>query len=133
MVDSSDSLYFHINISETLKDNLEKEFKLPFSELNIFSFPDGEYFIQPKVSVRGKKVFLLHSLSAPVNENFMKLLVTIDAVKRAAAKEINLIITYLAYSRQDRKTEKRAPITSKLISNLISVSGANKITTLDLH
>lgn len=133
MINSPESLYFHINISETLKDNLEKEFKIPFSKLNLFSFPDGEYFVQPKVSVRGKKVFLLHSLSCPVNENLMKLLIAVDAIKRAAAKEINLIITYLAYSRQDRKTEERAPITSKLISNLVSVSGANKITTLDLH
>ncbi|AFN64824.1 ribose-phosphate pyrophosphokinase [Mycoplasma wenyonii str. Massachusetts] len=127
----TESLYFYINISENLRKNLETYLK--FSELNLFPFPDGEYFAQPKVSVRGKKVFLFHSLSHPVNDNLMKLLITIDAVKRAAAKEINLIITYLAYSRQDRKTAERAPITSKLISNLISVSGANKITTLDLH
>ncbi|AHC39782.1 ribose-phosphate pyrophosphokinase [Mycoplasma ovis str. Michigan] len=130
---SQESLYFYINISQSLKDNLEKKFKLTFSELNLLSFPDGEYFVQPKVSVRGKKVFILHSLSYPVNDNLMKLLISIDAIKRSAAKEINLIITYLAYSRQDRKTHERSPITSKLISNLISASGANKITTVDLH
>lgn len=94
---SQESLYFYINISQSLKDNLEKKFKLTFSELNLLSFPDGEYFVQPKVSVRGKKVFILHSLSYPVNDNLMKLLISIDAIKRSAAKEINLIITYLAF------------------------------------
>ncbi|CCE66530.1 ribose-phosphate diphosphokinase [Candidatus Mycoplasma haematominutum] len=129
----NDCLFFAINISDLLKKELSEKFNFPFSEMKLINFPDGEIFAQPKLSVRGKKVFIFHSLSSPVNENFMKLLIIIDACKRSSAREINLIIPYLAYSRQDRKTEERAAITSKLVSDLISNSGASRITTLDLH
>ncbi|AGX88807.1 ribose-phosphate diphosphokinase [Mycoplasma parvum] len=132
-MNNSESLYFAINLDESLKKTLEEEFKLEFSPLKLFEFPDGEYFSKPTVSVRGKKVFIFHSLSSPVNDNIMKLLITVDACKRSSASEITLIINYLSYARQDRKTEERSPITSKLIADLISNSGATRIVTVDLH
>ncbi|CBZ40109.1 Ribose-phosphate pyrophosphokinase [Mycoplasma suis KI3806] len=130
---NSNSLYFSINLDESLKKTLEEKYKFNFSELRLFSFPDGEYFSKPTVSVRGKKVFIFHSLSSPVNDNIMKLLITVDACKRSSAKEITLLVNYLSYARQDRKTEERSAITSKLIADLISNSGATRIVTLDLH
>nr|WP_237710379.1 ribose-phosphate diphosphokinase [Candidatus Mycoplasma haematolamae] len=126
-------MYFAINIDPSLREKLEQKYQFKFSDLKLLQFADGEYLAQPQLSVRGKKVYVFHSLSDPVNENLMKLLITIDALKRSSAREINLIITYLAYTRQDRRTAERTAITSKLVANLISVAGADKVTTIDLH
>ncbi|KMZ96235.1 hypothetical protein PVNG_02373 [Plasmodium vivax North Korean] len=128
-----ENIVFSITISNKLKQELSERFNVKFADLDICTFPDGEYFVRPLVSVRGKKAFVFHALSHPVNENIMKLLVTIDSLKRSSAKEIHLIISYLAYARQDRKTEARSAITSRLISDLICKAGATKITLIDLH
>lgn len=103
------------------------------SAVEISRFADGEVFCKPLVPVRNKKVILVQSLVKPVNESLMTLLVAIDALKRASASEINLIIPYYAYARQDRKNHGREPITAKLVADLLSTAGATRMTTLDIH
>lgn len=96
-------------------------------------FADGEIYVRVKEKVRGDDVFVIQSLNPPVNENLMTLLILIDTLKRASAGRINALIPYLAYSRQDRKTKAREPITAKLMANLISIAGAQRIITVDAH
>ena len=96
-------------------------------------FKDGELFVQLEEPVRDDDVMVIGSINEPVNENLVKFLVCIDALKRASAKSINLIIPYLGYSRQDRKVKPWQPISSKLVANLLEVAGASRLTTCDLH
>jgi ribose-phosphate pyrophosphokinase len=96
-------------------------------------FSDGEIHIQLEDSVRGSNVFVLQSTSSPVNENLMELLVMVDALKRASAKTINVVIPYYGYARQDRKARSRDPITAKLVANLIETAGAHRVIAMDLH
>jgi ribose-phosphate pyrophosphokinase len=96
-------------------------------------FSDGEIHIQLDESVRGANVFLVQSTSAPVNEHLMELLVMVDALKRASAKTINVVIPYYGYARQDRKARSRDPITAKLVANLIETAGAHRVIAMDLH
>jgi ribose-phosphate pyrophosphokinase len=97
------------------------------------NFMDGEYYIRIEESVRGAHVFIIHPTSNPVNDNLMKLLITIDALKRASAAKITVVMPYYGYSRQEKKTQGREPITAKLVANLLETAGANRIITLDLH
>ena len=97
------------------------------------TFLDGEVFVEIKESVRGENVFIIQSTSNPVNDNLMELLVVIDAVKRASAKNIFVVLPYFGYARQDRKASPRTPITAKLVANLLEASGANHVVTIDLH
>lgn len=101
------------------------------AEVSIFS--DGEIKIQINENVRGMDVFVLQPTSAPVNHNLMELLIMIDALKRASAKRITAVIPYYGYARQDRKVQPRAPITAKLVADLISRAGADRVLTMDLH
>ncbi|MDB4868988.1 MAG: ribose-phosphate diphosphokinase [Cohnella sp.] len=96
-------------------------------------FSDGEIHIQLDESVRGANVFLVQSTSAPVNEHLMELLVMVDALKRASAKTINVVMPYYGYARQDRKARSRDPITAKLVANLIETAGAHRVIAMDLH
>jgi ribose-phosphate pyrophosphokinase len=96
-------------------------------------FSDGEIQIRLDESVRGTNVFVVQSTSAPVNENLMELLVLVDALKRASAKTINVVIPYYGYARQDRKARARDPITAKLVANLIETAGADRVIAMDLH
>ena len=96
-------------------------------------FSDGEIFIKSEESVRGCKVFIIQSTSRPVNESIMELLIFIDALRRASAEEIIAVIPYYGYARQDRKASPREPITSKLVANLLTVAGATRVVTMDLH
>lgn len=96
-------------------------------------FADGEIYVRIEEKVRGDDVFVIQSLNPPVNDNLMILLILIDALRRASAGRINVLIPYLAYSRQDRKTKAREPITSKLMANLITTAGAQRIITVDAH
>ena len=102
-------------------------------EADIKTFLDGEVFVEIKESVRGENVFIIQSTSKPVNDNLMELLVTIDAVKRASAKHICVVLPYFGYARQDRKASPRTPITAKLIANILEASGADHVVTIDLH
>ncbi len=103
------------------------------AKINIGRFPDGEIDIKVEEDVRGTDVFIVESLSHPVNENLVELLITLDCLKRASADRITAVIPYYGYARQDRKAEGRVPISAKLIANLITVSGANRVLTMDLH
>lgn len=106
---------------------------LPLGKINISPFSDGELYVQIKESVRGCDVFLIQSTCTPVNENIMELLIILDALKRASAEKITVVMPYYGYGRQDRKAAGREPITAKLIADLLGNSGANRILALDLH
>src|SRR5438105_13464499 len=96
-------------------------------------FSDMEVFVEIHENVRGEDVFVIQSTSYPANDNLMELLVTLDALRRASARRITAVIPYYGYSRQDRKTSARTPITAKLVANLITIAGANRVLTMDLH
>ncbi|MDI6892688.1 MAG: ribose-phosphate pyrophosphokinase [Actinomycetota bacterium] len=102
-------------------------------EVKIHRFSDGEIYVRFLESVRGADVFLIQSLSSPVNRNLMELLIMIDALKRASAERISAVIPYYAYARQDKKTEARESITAKLVADLLAVAGADRVLTMDLH
>lgn len=106
---------------------------LPLGKINISPFADGELYVQIEESVRGCDVFLIQPTCTPVNENIMELLIIIDALKRASAEKITIVIPYYGYGRQDRKAAGREPITAKLIADLLGRSGTNRILALDLH
>lgn len=97
------------------------------------NFADGEIYVQVKESVRGDDVFIIQPLCNPVNENLMELLIIIDAFKRASAKSITAVIPYYGYARQDRKTSGREAITAKLVADLLTTAGANRVLAMDLH
>ncbi|HHY65970.1 MAG TPA: ribose-phosphate pyrophosphokinase, partial [Alicyclobacillus sp.] len=96
-------------------------------------FSDGEIQVKIEESVRGCDVFVVQSTSAPINENLMELLIMVDALKRASAKRINVVVPYYGYARQDRKARPREPITAKLVANLIETAGAHRVIAMDLH
>ncbi len=105
----------------------------PLAKTEISRFSDGEIYVQIDESVRGDDVFVIQSLSRPVNDNIMELLVTLDALKRSSAKSVNVVIPYYAYARQDRKVVPRAPISAKLLADLITTAGATRVMSMDLH
>lgn len=116
-----------------LARKIAKLTKIPLTPIEDETFADGEHYVRIKKKVRGEDVFVIQSVCPPVNENLMELLIIIDALKRASAGRINVICPYLGYGRQDRKAISREPITAKLVANLITVAGANRILTVDLH
>lgn len=99
----------------------------------VHHFADGEILVEIEESVRGKDVFIVQSTSNPVTENLMEILVLTDALKRASAKEITAVISYFGYARQDRKAKPRQPITSRLVADLLTVAGVDRVVTVDLH
>lgn len=105
----------------------------PLGAISISRFADGEIGVRIEESVRGLDVFAVQSTSPPANETLMELLVIVDALRRASAARITAVIPYLAYARQDRKIKPREPITAKLVANLLSTAGADRVLTLDLH
>ncbi len=103
------------------------------SKALVSRFSEGEIRVQVDENVRGKDVFIVQSTCRPANDNFMELLILIDAVRRASADRITAVIPYYGYARQDRKDQPRVPITAKLVANLITEAGANRVLTMDLH
>ncbi len=116
-------------LSERIADRLD----LDLGGVQIETFPNGEVYARYLDSVRGADVFVIQSLCRPVNDNLMELLVMIDAAKRASAKRITAVIPWYAYSRQDRKTKPREPISARLVANMIQAAGAERVMTMDLH
>jgi ribose-phosphate pyrophosphokinase len=116
-------------LSERIAERLDME----LSRVELREFPNGELYARYLESVRGADMFIVQSLCDPVNENLMQLLIMIDAAKRASAKRIVAVIPWYAYSRQDRKTKPREPITARLIANMIQAAGAERVMTMDLH
>lgn len=106
---------------------------LPLADGNIERFPDGELIVKVNEDVRGRDCFVVQSTCDPVNENLMELLIYIDCLRRASAKRITAVIPYFGYARQDRKDEGRVPITAKLVANLITAAGADRVVCMDLH
>jgi ribose-phosphate pyrophosphokinase len=116
-----------------LAHKISKLLDVPLTPVEIKNFADGEIYVRIGKKVRGDDVYIIQSLVAPVNDNLMQLLILIDALKRASAKRINLICPYMCYSRQDRKVVSREPITAKLVADLITKSGVDRLITVDLH
>ena len=121
------------NSNIALAESIAKKLKKPLCKSIIKRFSDMEIFVEILENVRGEDVFVIQSTSYPANDNLMELLITIDALKRGSAKRITAVIPYFGYARQDRKTGPRTPITAKLVSNLITNAGVDRVLTLDLH
>lgn len=121
------------NANIELSREIANEIGVDLGRLQTTRFRDGEIQVKLGESVRGSNVFMIQPTSAPVNENLMELLVTIDALKRASAKSINVVIPYYGYARQDRKSRARDPITAKLVADLIQTAGATRVICMDLH
>ncbi|WP_456272825.1 ribose-phosphate diphosphokinase [Bacillus sp. AK031] len=124
---------FSLNSNRSLAEEIAKEVGVPLGQCTVKQFSDGEIQINIEESIRGCDVFVIQSTCAPVNENLMELLIMVDALKRASAKTINIVMPYYGYARQDRKARAREPITAKLVANLLETAGATRVITLDLH
>jgi len=124
---------FSLNSNRSLSQEIAKEIGLELGKCSVSQFSDGEIQINIEESIRGCDVYVIQSTSEPVNKNLMELLIMIDALKRASAKTINIVMPYYGYARQDRKARAREPITAKLVANLIETAGATRVITLDLH
>jgi ribose-phosphate pyrophosphokinase len=107
--------------------------EMPVTEASVRRFADEEVFVEIHENVRGEDVFVVQSTSFPANDNLMELLICIDALRRASAKRITAVVPYFGYARQDRKPGPRTPISAKLVANLITVAGANRVLSIDLH
>jgi ribose-phosphate pyrophosphokinase len=107
--------------------------EIPMTNANVRRFADEEIFVEILENVRGEDVFVLQSTSYPVNDNLMELLIMVDALKRASAKRITAVLPYFGYARQDRKPGPRTPISAKLVANLITTAGADRVLSVDLH
>lgn len=116
-----------------LAERIAARLDVNLGEVDLQQFPNGEVYARYLESVRGADVFIVQSLCDPVNDNLMELLVMIDAAKRASAKRITAVIPWYSYSRQDRKTKPREPISARLVANMIAAAGAERVMTMDLH
>ncbi len=121
------------NSNRPLAEAISAYLNIPLTQASIRRFSDMEVFVEILENVRGEDVFVVQSTSYPANDNLMELLVTIDALRRSSARRITAVLPYFGYARQDRKTAPRTPISAKLVANLITMAGANRVLTLDLH
>ncbi|WML55490.1 ribose-phosphate diphosphokinase [Neobacillus sp. PS3-12] len=124
---------FTLNSNKPLAEEIAKVIGVELGKCSVTRFSDGEIQINIEESIRGCDVYVIQSTSSPVNENIMELLIMLDALKRASAKTINVVVPYYGYARQDRKARAREPITAKLVANLLETAGATRMITLDLH
>ena len=116
-----------------MADAIAQYLKLPMTKAVVRRFADMEIFVEIQENVRGEDMFVIQSTSFPANDNLMELLIIIDALRRASARRITAVIPYFGYARQDRKVGPRTPISAKLVANLITQAGANRVLTVDLH
>ncbi|MBS2967267.1 ribose-phosphate diphosphokinase [Metabacillus sp. KIGAM252] len=124
---------FSLNSNPGLAEEIANVVGVQLGKCSVTRFSDGEIQINIEESIRGCDVYIIQSTSGPVNEHLMELLIMIDALKRASAKTINIVMPYYGYARQDRKARAREPITAKLVANLLETAGADRVITLDLH
>lgn len=129
----NDLKLFSGTANPALANRIAEYLGVPLGEIALGSFPDGEISCKINEDIRGRDVFLIQPTGPPVNENIMQLLVMIDSCLRASAERITAVIPYFGYARQDRKDEGRVPITAKLVANIITRAGANRVLTMDLH
>lgn len=128
-----ETVIFALTSSTDLAAHVCRDLGLPLGKIKVEHFADGEILVEPQESVRGRSVFIVQSTCNPVTERLMEVLVCIDACKRASAGEINVIMPYYGYARQDRKAKPRQPITAKLVADLLQVAGADRVVVFDLH
>ncbi len=121
------------NSNRLIAEAISAYLNLPLTSASIRRFSDMEVFVEINENVRGEDVFVIQSTSYPANDNLMELLVTMDALRRGSARRITAVIPYFGYARQDRKSSPRSPISAKLVANLITQAGADRVLTLDLH
>ncbi len=126
-------LIFSGNANPELAKDISKCLKVKLSDALVDRFSEGEIRVKIDDNVRGKDVFIIQPTCPPTNDNLMELLIMIDALKRASAQRITAVIPYFGYARQDRKDQPRVPITAKLVANLLTISGSNRVLTMDLH
>ncbi|MDD3027422.1 MAG: ribose-phosphate pyrophosphokinase [Erysipelotrichaceae bacterium] len=124
---------FSLSASKELAQSIASKLGTEVGKCEVRHFADGEILVEMDESVRGKDVYIIQSTSSPVTENLMEILVLCDALKRASAGNITAVMPYFGYARQDRKAKPRQPITSKLVADLLTVAGVNRVITVDLH
>ena len=130
---SSKLKIFSGRANRPLAENIAKHLGVPLGKLNLGNFPDGEVSVRIDEDVRGRDVFIVQPTCPPVNENLMELLILLDAFKRASPARITAVIPYFGYARQDRKDAGRVPISAKLVADLLTAAGCNRVLCLDLH
>ncbi len=128
-----DTVIFALSSNVELADEICSHLNMERGKIEVRHFADGEILIEPLQSVRGKHVYIIQSTNFPVSETYMEVLIAIDACKRASANEITVVMPYFGYARQDRKARARQPISAKLMANLLTTAGANRVVTIDLH
>jgi ribose-phosphate pyrophosphokinase len=121
------------NSNPNLATKIAAHVGVSLTDTTVNSFPDGETFVKINDNVRGRDLFIIQSTCPPANQNLMELLIMIDAAKRASADRITAVMPFYGYARQDRKDQPRVPITAKLVANLLTAAGANRVLTMDLH
>jgi ribose-phosphate pyrophosphokinase len=121
------------NSNRPLAEAVALALNLPLTRASVRRFADMEIFVEIHENIRGEDVFVIQSTSYPANDNLMELLITLDALRRASARRVTAVIPYFGYARQDRKSGPRTPISAKLVANLITQAGANRVLTMDLH
>lgn len=133
VIDGKKVQLFTLTSNIPLAEEISRYSGIPLSEITIERFADGEVNLNIETSVRGNHIFVIQSTNYPANEHIMELLIMIDALKRASATSITILMPYYGYSRQDRKAKSRQPITAKLIADLLQTAGANRVISIDLH
>ena len=124
---------FALSSNQELAAKVADKMGIELGKSSVREFSDGEIQVNIEESIRGHHVFILQSTSSPVNDNLMEILIMVDALKRASAEKISVVIPYYGYARQDRKARAREPITSKLVANMLQIAGADRLITFDLH
>ncbi len=124
---------FSGNANRALAEEICRIIELPLGDATVTTFPDGESFVKINENVRGKDVFIIQPTCPPTNHHLVELLIMIDAARRASAQRITAVMPFYGYARQDRKDQPRVPITAKLVANLLTAAGANRVLTMDLH
>ena len=133
MQEKQEIMLFALNSNPELAQKIADNLGVKLCDASVKHFSDGEIQININESVRGRDVFVIQSISDPVNENFMEVMIMIDALRRASAGTINVVIPYYGYARSDRKARSREPITAKLLANFIQMAGADRVVAMDLH
>ena len=128
-----DTVVFALSSNIDLADEICNHLDIERGRIEVRHFADGEILVEPLQSVQGKHVYIIQSTNYPVSETYMEVLIAIDACKRASANEITVVMPYFGYARQDRKARARQPISAKLMANLLTTAGANRVVTIDLH
>ncbi len=129
----NDAVLFSLTANKELAQKVADYLEIPLSDARVSHFPSREIMACPTSSVRGKQVFVIQPTCPPVNDNLMEALIFIDAIRRSSASQINVIVPYFGYARQDRKSKPREPITAKLVADLFATAGADRVVTFDLH